>query len=262
LSLFGFGKKKAPEPPLDERTKRRISVEHRLLSQSYNLLERDKHIASNPTYSQHVIVLGRTVATMVGNVCFNQLRYGDEPPFYSDVWTRSKDSFDDLAAFLAYWLIIHELDMDDPVRETMTPILLGIAAGVFPASKRGMRLIGRFNELMGDPAELRERRILGLFDGSDDDEARGVVFAYVVNEAVGGPPLELDVNDESNRGLAIDPAYSTWFRLWMLELAVAMIDGFRMAVSHNNDVPLDVFGRAADAAMKRATTSVREVFGQ
>jgi hypothetical protein len=53
------------------------------------------------------------------------------------------------------------------------------------------------------------------------------VFGFIVNESIGGPPLELDIFDEWEKGVAIDPAYAMWLRLWLSYLQIATIDLYR-----------------------------------
>jgi hypothetical protein len=264
VSFFGFGKKKnAPAQPLapDPKMARRMAVGSCLLRRAYDVAENCEGICDNPVFRQHAIALGHTIAAAVTAICFTEMRYFNAPPFYSDIWTRSENCFDDLASFLSYWFVCHEMLPGDPDRAVLTPELLSVAATVYTASNRAHRMIDRYDGLMRDPSELRDRRILMLSDRCDDDEVLGTVFAFVVNETIGGPPLEGDVNDETSKGVAIDPCYARWLRWWMDTLQIGLIQVYREGVQVGRDVPLGAYVAATDFAFSEAEDMVMKVFG-
>jgi len=265
VGFFGlFGKNRETEPrSIDAKEQRRIDVTNALQQRSIDIASGFEEIRRNQLFQRHVLALSNAVSTAVGAICFNEMRYGDEAPLYADIWTRTDEIFADLASFLSYQFVILELPSDDPNRDTLTAELLGLAATVYPASERAYGLIERYGELMEDPDELRRRCILGLFAGSDDDEARGVVFAFIVNEAIEGPPLELDVSDEglANNRARIDPAYSLWLRMRLSLLQLELIKAYRKDTVLKKNVSREEYLRAANIAMATATEKVKAIFG-
>lgn len=260
MRFLGFGKKKGVSKPLDPKVARRIEVANALLHRATDAADNVEEFRRNPLFRRHVLALGNAVSTAVSAICFSEMRYFNDPPFYSDIWTRTEDCFADLAAFLSYQFVINEMREGDP-NDTFTPELLSVAATVYPASQRAVALIDRFVSLMRDPQEMRQRCILGVFAGSSDDEARSVVFEYIVNEIVGGPPLELDVSDESKNGVMIDPAYSFWLRMWLGHLQMDLLTVYREATVGGKNVRLADYIEAADNAMSKGTAAVEKVFG-
>lgn len=262
MRFLGLGKKKAQSAPSASKTERRLDVASRLLAQGQIVARNVPEIGANRVYRREVDALARAVSALVTSICFTDVHYGDEPPFYSDVWTRNQDCFDDLAAFLSYWLVAHQFRGGNEERDSLqTADLMGVAATVFTASKRAQRLITRFTELMRTPDEIWERRILGVTPNSDETEARGIVFAYIVNETIGGPPLELDVQDGSEHGVAIDPAYALWLRAWMANLSIEIIQLFRDDAAAKRDIVFEEYLASCTKALNEANTIVTRIFG-
>ena len=259
-----FGKKKATNfQPLDQKTQRRLEITDAFLQRAVDISEGVEEIRANPIFRRHVLALGNAVSTAIGAICFNEMRYGSEPPLYADIWARSNELFTDLASFLSYQFVALGLSNEEPNHDAITAELLSVAATVYPASERAYSLIERYGNLMESPEELRRRCILGLFAESSDDEARGVVFAFIVNEAIEGPPLELDVSDEglTNKRAGIDPAYSFWLRMRLSLLQLELIKVYREAVVLGRNVPVQNYIEAANTAMLNSTEMVRGVFG-
>lgn len=192
----------------------------------------------------HAIALGQAVSTAVAAICFN-----GRPPFYADLWRRDDACFADLAAFLAYWFVVSEPVKDDVKHNA----LLELSATIYPASRRAKELADRFVALWKDPAEMRQRHILGIFTRSADDEARSVVGAFIINELLGGPSLELDVQDGSNLATAADRAELFWLRGMLLELQLALTAVYKGAVLGGYELPLSRYTDAADSAITVAT---------
>ncbi len=262
MKFFGFGKNKATKELRSPNPKvaRRVETASRLLQRARDVADHCEGICDNENFRQHAIALGNVVTTAVATICFTEFRFQGCTPFYSDIWTRTDDCFDDLASFLAYWFVSNELPVNFPDRSIHTKGLLGVAATIFTASSRAQRLIARYVDLVRNPDELRDQRILLCHPGSNVDEVRGIVFAYIVNEAIGGSSLEIDVNDVVGKGESIDPACAFWFRSWIAALQTALIELYRDA-AQGSQVALASYNKRAQEVLVECEAEVAQIFG-
>ncbi|MDP9104397.1 MAG: hypothetical protein M3N49_00445 [Candidatus Eremiobacteraeota bacterium] len=188
-----------------------------------HVLRDHPEIARIAEFGKHAILLRIVVPEVVGIIAFT-----DVPP-YADRWTVPESHLDDLASFVSFDLITHALPDGEPDWRARTEALLGLGASIYPASRRALSLIARYNELLANPAEMKDRRILYLSPTCTDLEARSVVFAYIVNEAIDGPKLDtpdLDATVMSD-DVGLGPQVAFTLRLWLANVEIDAAKAYR-----------------------------------
>lgn len=163
----------------------RKTAEQTRLADAAEQTAKARNASANPLLARHAVALVSVVPAAASDICFPDARF-------ANVWVDSERYIDDVAAFLAFILITHARADERSRSNTDTIALLALGAEMFETSGRALGLIERYNSLMHDPGELKARRILSAYPTMSDTRARYIVFPMMINEAVGGPPLDGD----------------------------------------------------------------------
>ncbi len=220
--MFGLFKKRATP-----KQRRAAEVIQRLRESASRAAREFPGIAGSETLAHHASVLGEVVPETVAAIGFTDANV------YADMWQRHDSYFDDLATLVTWTLVTHTFkDPTDQERE-FTETLLQVGASIYPASERARGLLARYNALTVDPSELKARRVLMLYPGSDDLEARGTVFPALVNEVLDGPALDGpnfdDPGDDPEFERCLDPADAFFIRQWLCRLETGALVAYRKA---------------------------------
>jgi hypothetical protein len=269
VSFFGLGKRRPKVSPSigsasgsDARGASRQEITQIVLQHALDMARDVPQIKESPVYRCHAIALGHAVSTAVGEICFTELRFSNEPPFYANIWrTMERAWFADLSAFLCHQFIVYEFPTELAEPSQLMMGILSLGASIYPASDRARSYITQCMNLRYDQRELRRRCILGISRNSPDQFSRGAVLPFIVNEIIGGPSLELDIHDEAKVATSIDPCYSLWLNLWLNWLHTNLVRVYREATIGGRDLPLSAYLQAADSAMKIATEAVQQAYG-
>lgn len=169
-----------------------------------------------PWIKSYVTFFFSTVPLWVTSILFLDF----EP--YRDLWKRDNEMIArELAAVLAYCLVINAFPDDDDLEGQRRQDLMSPIAAMFPATERIASLLQQYQRLLTDPQEMRDRKILGAFPGCEDKTARGVIFPYIVNEAIRGPRLDRDA------ATALDPSESFWLHMYMNGVFIETVKNLR-----------------------------------
>jgi len=255
--MFPWFKKKASPSAqsVDKKIQKGVEVSAALQKRAYDVAEVISQKKIGVEFENRAIALGKAVPCAVNRIAFNGISGGRDDTFYGQMWLRDFSLFEDLASFLAYWLTLHEAG--HPPAQGGLPLseALELAASIYTASERGHNLIKSYREISKNPEDLRIRKILGLYSESSDDECRLVLFAYIVNEALDGPPLT-SIGPE-----AADPVVRFTFQLWLSELSIALFSLYRRDASNEEDISITTYLNSMDEALESAFTKAQQVFG-
>ncbi len=212
---------------VQSKRKRKDSVEHFLIGAATATIQNGNPVWEQQFATNWAVGLGHAIPTLVSAICFDS---SFKP--YSDIWKRSDSHFRDLASLLTYRISALSSSGDDAQSVEKADFVLSIAATIYPASDRAKALLVRFHDLLRDPSELRDRRILMVHSGSSDDEARGSVCALMVNETIDGPNLEGEDFENStfdaNKN-TMNPAERFFLWNWLSNLELETVTSFREA---------------------------------
>lgn len=221
--MFGLFKKKA-----SPKQRREAEMVHRLRSSAQRAANETPGIVGDETLGHFATVLAGIVPETVAGIACSD---GD---VYAEMWQRPDAYIDDLATLVTWTLVTNTFKDASSDEHALTEMLLRAAATMFPASERAQGLLARYNALTADPSELKARRVLMLYPGSDDQEARGTVFPVLVNEALDGPALDGpnfdDPGDDPEFERCLDAAHALYLRQWLSLSEIAAIDAYRKAL--------------------------------
>jgi hypothetical protein len=166
----------------------------------------------------YILALSNTIASVVYAV----VAPGVFGP-YKHLWKQDEEVFSELASFLGYYFGERSLP-DNSVVNSQGDTVLSVIATIWRPTDRVHAMIKRFCELMNDPQEMKERRILWwTHPGADDGNARNVVYEYIVNELIHGPDLRGNFDDLE----CLDPADGMFLKTYMQNIAIEQIKALR-----------------------------------
>ena len=151
---------------------------------------------------------------------------GDFGP-YADLLKQDGEVFGELASFLGYYLAIHTLPQGKDAKQKSDTIM-PIIATIWRPTERVHGMIDRYHDLMRDPQEMKNRHILWAHRNSDDDQARGVVYEFIINELINGPNLGGELEDPKR----LDPADSFYLKLYLDNALIERIKSIRVIAAN------------------------------
>ena len=170
----------------------------------------------------YILALGETI----GAVSYAIAAPGVIGPYYH-VCEQDESVFWELASLLGWYFSSCSLAKNSVVNSDGDTIM-SVAATIWPPSDRIQTLIQRFSDLMSDPQEMKDRRILWFtFPGATDDSARNVVYEYIVNELIGGPALDGDASNPEG----LDPATALFMKRYMQAVTIENLEKLRVAAA-------------------------------
>ncbi|HEY1976558.1 MAG TPA: hypothetical protein VGG89_08440 [Candidatus Baltobacteraceae bacterium] len=142
---------------------------------------------------------------------------------YADIWKQDKIVFWELASFLGYYFATRSLT-EDSVINNEGDTILSVIASIWPPNERMQAILGRYEELIKNPQEMKDRRILWhTHPKANDDNARNVVYEYIVNELINGPDLGGSFEGNLDSPECILPSEGMFMKIYMQNMAMQHI---------------------------------------
>lgn len=169
----------------------------------------------------YVLAMSDTVPSVVYSI----IRPGFFGP-YKDIWKQDVEVFWELSSFLAYYFGTRSLPENSVIdKDGLT--VMNVLATIWRPADRVHSMIKRFWDLMRDPQEMKDRRMLWwTHPGADDDNARNTVYEFIVNEIINGPDLGGDFDNPKS-----DPADGMFLKTYMQNIAIEHIKALRQVAS-------------------------------